>query len=572
MNPNISKLFVKPIDTIELALKTLAANKTGKTLLPAGIVLIVNNDRQLIGIATDGDIRRALSSGVAMDDPISKIMNSKPFLIEGPKSNNEILALAANKIKKEHWHKDRLNKIIIVDKEKRVIDLVSFYDLLQKSDVRFKQIGLVGLGYVGLTLALTLADLGFKVFGFDSDADVSRKLRRGQPHFFENGLEQILKDNLNKNFKVVENFEGENNCDVYFVAVGTPLNQAHKPDLKYLREASIQIGKILKAGDGVILRSTVPLGTTRNIVAPLLEKYSQLKAGEDFFVAFAPERTVAGKALEELRQLPQVIGGINWASADLAANIFNHLTHSVVLVDSLEEAEIVKLINNTYRDVVFSFANEVSLVCQRFGIDTHRVIEAANRDYGRSQVPLPSPGVGGACLQKDPFIFMESAKAKKYSPLLAQASRQISNLMIDFVSKEIVDFIKKHKNHKVKSRVLILGFAFKGRPVTSDTRGSMAAALISKLQCDQIAQIQVYDPVVEPADIKKFGALGIKNIKAGFSQADVIVVMNNNPAFSELNIRQLLALAKKPVFLFDAWGIYSKEETEKVEGVVYKRL
>ena len=408
---NLSKICVSPSDTIKKVLVKMTLNKPQETLLPAGIVLVVDKNQKLLGIATDGDIRRALTGRAALNSPISKIMNTKPFLVIGPKSNTEILSLAVEKIRKENWHKDRLNKIIVVNNNKQIIDLVSFYDIWQKSDVRFKQIGVVGLGYVGLTLALTLADLGFKIRGFDSSSAVRKSLSKGKPHFFEDGLKELLKDHFNKNFRLVKNFSGVNNCDVYFVAVGTPLDKNNKPDLKYLKNAAEKLGKVLKRDDAIILRSTVPVGTTRNFIVPILEKESGLKAGEEFFVAFAPERTIEGKALEELRNLPQVIGGLNQSSADLAANIFRHLTHSTVLVDSLEEAEIVKLINNSYRDVTFSFANEVSLICHRFGIDTHRVIEAANRGYERSNVPLPSPGVGGACLEKDPFIFIESGTA-----------------------------------------------------------------------------------------------------------------------------------------------------------------
>ncbi|MEK7673786.1 MAG: CBS domain-containing protein, partial [Patescibacteria group bacterium] len=314
MGKKLHQFFVNPSDAIKSVLDKINNTKLENPSLPTGIVLVADRTGRLIGIATDGDIRRALSSGVSIEDNISKIMNKNPFLIVGPKSNLEILSIITEKIRTKNWHKDRLNKIIVVDEMKRPIDLVSFYDLWQKSDVRFKQIGVLGLGYVGLTLALTLADLGFKSKGFDINPVVIKNLKSGKPHFFENGLEGLLKDNLGKNFEVVDNFEGQNNCDVYFIAVGTPLNSNKKPNLDFLKIASQKIGKILKNGDAVILRSTVPIGTTRSIVIPILEKYSKLKACDDFFVAFAPERTVEGKALEELKKLPQVIGGVNWAS------------------------------------------------------------------------------------------------------------------------------------------------------------------------------------------------------------------------------------------------------------------
>src|SRR3989344_3609790 len=570
MNPNLSKICVRPDDSIKAVLDKLVLHKPAQTKLPGGIVLITEKDGKLVGIATDGDIRRGLAGGAKMEDRISALMNGKPFVVQGPTTSEAILSLASEKIRKEGLHRDRLSKIIIVDKDKKVLDLVSFYDLWRKSDVRFRQIGVVGLGYVGLTLGVTLADLGFKVIGFDIAPAVRKSLQRGKPHFYENGLERMLKDNLSKNLRIASNFKGANNCDVYFVSVGTPLDGNKKPNLKYLRNASERIGKVLKEGDCGILRSTVPVGATRNFVVPILEKLSGLKAGDGFFVSFAPERTIEGKALEELRNLPQVVGGINRVSADLTATLFAHMTHSTVLGDSLEEAETVKLINNTYRDVTFSFANELSLICHRLGIDTHRVIEAANRGYARSNVPLPGPGVGGACLEKDPFIFIESAKTKDYDPLLVRHARSVSDLMLDFITREIKRFLAGKPNLR-NPKVFMMGFAFKGQPVTSDIRGSYSVKLADQLK-KNIPNIHVYDPAVRREDILNHGLRYAGDLKTGFTGADVVVVMNNNPAFGEIDIRSALQLTNKPAFLFDTWGIYNREDVAKVKGVEYKRL
>ena len=566
---DISKIFAKPTESIKAVMQRLVANKPGKTMIPQGIILVVDDHRKLLGVATDGDIRRALSRGVSMNTQVSKIMNKNPFVVEGPKSNTEILSLVAEKNRKEGWVDNRLNKIILVDKNRKVEDLVSFYDLWQRSDTRFKQIGVVGLGYVGLTLALTLADLGFKVRGFDINKGVRASLTKGTPHFFEEGIKQILKDNLGKTFQVVDDFSGDNNCDIYFVAVGTPLNNQKEPNLGFLKDASARIGKVLKSGDAVILRSTVPVGTTRNFVAPLLEKHSGLKAGKDFFVAFAPERTIEGRALRELRTLPQVIGGMDKSSTDLAASIFNHMTHSAVLVDSLEEAEMVKLINNTYRDVHFAFSNELSLVCHKLGVDTHRVIEAANRGYERSNVPLPSPGVGGACLEKDPFILLHSVQSKDHS--LVRHARVVSDRMVDHVAETAVSFLKEHKKEVKNPKVLVLGFAFKGRPVTSDMRGSTTVPLIKRLQ-KATKNIHGFDPAVKRADIAALKVKPVTDLEKGFEDADAVIVMNNNPMFEDLNIRGLLGAANKPCFFFDTWGLYEKEEVTKVRHAKYKRL
>ena len=572
MNHKLAEIFVGQNEKIKTVLDRLSSVKSQNLGLPPGIVLVVDDSHKLLGIVTNGDIRRAFAAGIGVDQPVAKAMNKKPSFIEQKGTGEELLPMIFNRIKEGAWPKERLDKIIVVDAKHKVLDMVSFYDLLEKSDVRFKHIAVVGLGYVGLTLGLTLADLGFKVKAHDAKKEVADSIRRGKPHFYEQGLDRLLKDHLNNNFKLVDDFEGANNADIYFIAVGTPLDKDQKPGLHYLESATTNIAKVLKHGDAVVLRSTVPLGTTREVVLPILEKVSGLKAGEDFFIAFAPERTIEGKALEELRRLPQVIGGINRASCDLIASIFNCMSNSTILVDSLEAAEMVKLVNNTYRDVTFGFANEVALVSQQWGIDTKQVIEAANYGYERSRVPMPSPGVGGYCLEKDPFIFIHSAKKKGYHPKLPQDARQVSDAMIEYVHATIVSFLKEHKKGAKDAKIALLGFAFKGKPITSDVRGSTTVILTKKLQEAGYKNIHGYDAAARKEDIVMHDVMYAATLEKGFAKADVVVVMNNHPEFETLDIRGLLAKAKMPVLFFDTWSLYDADAVRKVKGVHYRRL
>ncbi len=570
MNKNIKKICISPKQTIKDVLGVLASNKPAETNIPAGVILVVDAGGRLEGIATDGDIRRALAGGVAMQMPISTIMNRNVFYVEGPVGNAEILASASAKIRSEGWHKSRLEKIVVVDAEHRVLDLVSFFDLWQSSDVRAKRIGVIGLGFVGLTLALTLADLGFEVVGYDKNAELRSLIKRKKPPFFEVGLEGLLHDHLGKRFRLAENLNEKEKADVYFIAVGTPLGTDHEPHMGYIVAAAEELGSVLKSGDTVILRSTVPLGTTRSVVIPVLERVSGLTAGDDFFVAFAPERTVEGKALEELRTLPQVVGGINRASANIVSNIFNLMTDTVFTVDSLEEAEMVKLINNTYRDVTFAFANEVSLVCQKWGIDTNKVINAANMGYPRSNVPKPSPGVGGYCLEKDPFIFIKSAQARGYEPTIPVAARGVNEKMVSAVADTILTFLKEHK--KKDPKVVIFGIAFKGNPPTSDLRGSPSVALIKLLQTKRVKHIVGYDPQVPAKEIHGLGVESARTPAAGIKGADAVIVMTNHPEFGTYDMRTMLGKASDTVLFFDTWSLYNKDEINKVKGMVYKHL
>ncbi len=572
IHKNFSTISLRPSATISEALRLMADNRPGETRLHGGIVLVIDDKRRLLGITTDGDLRRALAYGKTTESLVGEVMNKKAFFIEGPRSSSEILSAATQKIREEGWLKGHLDKIIIVDKENRVIDLVSFFDLWQASDVRFKQIGVVGLGYVGLTLGLTLADIGFTVRGTDTNPRVAETIKKKKSPFFEEGIDALLKDHVGTRFAVVPDFKGKNNCDVYFIAVGTPLDKKNLPSLAYIKKAAENLGNVLKQGDTVILRSTVPLGTTRDVVAPILEKKSGLRAGEEFFVAFAPERTIEGKALQELRTLPQVVGGFNRAGANIAANIFSLMTDTVFLVDTLEEAEIVKLINNTYRDVTFAFANETARICRRWGIDTNKVIHAANAGYARSAVPKPSPGVGGYCLEKDPFIFIETANRKGYFPELFHQARKVNKEIVKELAGDIAQFLSSKGRAQKNEKIFILGFAFKGIPPTSDMRGSPTISLVKELQKIGHKNIFGFDPLVMKDEISSLGVRTVRTLKEGFKDARAVIIMHNHPALGTLRIRELLVLTKKESIFFDTWALYGRDEVAKVPGVQYKRL
>lgn len=565
----IASISIPSTATIRRAMETITRAPRHHASAPAGLVLVCDRSRRLLGIATDGDIRRAIERGATLETPIAKAMNLRPFLVTGIRPNSEILEAVLGKIKQERWRRDKIRNIIVVDEAKRVADIISFFDLWRNSEVRFKHIGVVGLGYVGLTLALVLADHGFQVRGMDADPRVRNFLRRGRPHFYEAGLGELLRDHLRGNFEVVGNFDpGE--CDMYVIAVGTPIDGKNVPQTRALEQASSAVGRVLKQGDAVILRSTVPVGTTRGVVVTILEKISGLVAGRDFYVAFAPERTAEGKALEELRRLPQVIGGIDRVSAEVAMNVFNSFTSHSIIVATLEEAEMVKLINNTYRDVTFAFSNELALLCSRWGIDTTRVIEAANRDYERGRVPLPSPGVGGYCLKKDPFIYIASGREKGMVPHLALRARRVSEEMVEFFARRTNTFLRE-QGRTAAAKICFIGVAFKGDPVTSDVRGSttldLAAALKSRRR-----RLVGYDPAVDPADLTGSDIRMARDVRAAVRGADVVAVMNNNPAFKTLPLRRLLSSARHPAFFIDAWGLYPPEEISKVKGITYFRL
>ena len=304
----------------------------------------------------------------------------------------------------------------------------------------------MGLGYVGLTLALTLAEIGFKVIGIDKDRKKITSLRSGKTILYEKKIEQVLNSVISSN-KITfdEKITKDDDETVFMVCVSTPINnQTHQPILDNLQSVTEEIGKNIKKGEMVILRSTVPIGTTRNFVTPLLEKESGLKCQDDFHLVFAPERTLQGNALEELRTLPQIIGGIDIKSTDLASSLFNKITKKIVKVSSLEAAEVIKLFDNTYRATTIAIGNLFGKICDKINLDSHEVITAANNGYQRNKILFPGAGVGGGCLVKDPYLLLASLDPSLDLTLIS-STREINDSMINDTKKLIESSFQKEE-------------------------------------------------------------------------------------------------------------------------------
>lgn len=562
---DLKKAFIKKGYTIKEVMEKISeATKAG---LPGGIALAVDDEERLIGVVTDGDIRRALLSNYKMEDKVEEILVKDPIVFKEEQSFKEIIAEIPKRAreKKRYRGKGIVEKIIIINKEGKVVNLLDFYDLWLTQNMIHKRVSVIGLGFVGLTLSLIMADEGFEVLGVEKDDEIVKKLQNKIPPFYEPGLESLLDYYLGNNFKIYR--EVTVDCEVYIIAVGTPLKKDKTPDLTALKGALKEVGKKLKIGDLVISRSTVPVGTTRGVVLPILEEESGLKCGKDFYLSFAPERTVEGKALYELRTLPQVIGGYDKNSLDLSLNLFKEFAPNVVSVDSLEEAEFIKLLNNTFRDTIFSFSNEFSLVCEKFNLNATKVIMAANEGYPRDKIPVPSPGVGGYCLSKDPYFYLNACKQANLTTPLAELGRKINEKIPNFIFEKIKNKLKDLKKVLKTSKIFIIGFAFKGEPETSDLRESSTLDLL-RLFKQETDNICGYDPLVHKEEIEN---LGVKycNLNEGFKGADAVIIMNNHKSYQDIDIYKSLSQMNHPAIFCDYWCIFSLKAIKKIEGIIY---
>lgn len=426
------------------------------------------------------------------------------------------------------------------------------------------KICVIGLGYVGLPLSLALADSGHVVLGVDINRTLVQQLNKGKTAIHEQGLEDLLRRKIDRgSFRATVNAGSAiRDSEAIFVTVGTPINSNHEPDLDQLDSSLKSLGENLKRGHIVIIKSTVSPGTTETIVKPYLERKSNLKAGGDFFLAYSPERVLTGCASSEFKMVPKIVGGVNRQSAEKAANVLKSLGGNVVVVSSPKVAEVIKLFDNIFRDVNFALGNELGITCERLGIDAFEVCTAANTNYPRNKIMVPSPGVGGSCLPKDPYIFSHKLEKLGYKPRLILLARKINEEMPLLVVRHVEELFEEMNQPIKGSKILVLGLAFKGDPPTDDVRNSPSEIVVKKLK-DMGAYVVGYDPVVST---KKALEIGVEktSLKEGFTNSSCAIVMTNHKSFFELNWNELFELMSKPAGIVDGWHMF---DPSKIRGL-----
>lgn len=428
-----------------------------------------------------------------------------------------------------------------------------------------EKICVVGLGYVGLTLAVTMAEAGFKVLGVEKNDVVRNKLRGGKPHFFETGLDRVLERVLaNGQFTVSENIGSE--PDVFIITVGTPLGENGEARLDMVQEAAEMVAEQATSGALVIMRSTLKLGTTRDLIFPVLRKRLA-----DFDLAFCPERTLEGQALKELLALPQIVGGINQRSTIRAANLFQMITPTVVRVSSPEAAEMIKLVDNSQRDVAFAYSNEVAKICDQSGVSALEVIKAGKLGYPRTNLFMPGP-VGGPCLSKDPHILAEGARQKGVVADLTLTARKVNESQPEQVAEQLRHLMESLGIAKPK-RIALCGLAFKGRPATDDLRGTVAIDIFREIRnVFRLSNYVGYDPMVGPLEIEALGLNPVESLDEAFAESELVLILNNHTQFEMMDVGRLSRLMASSGFIYDFWGQFDPEKIDLASNVGYGGL
>jgi UDP-N-acetyl-D-glucosamine dehydrogenase len=364
--------------------------------------------------------------------------------------------------------------------------------LLQKILRRQAKVGIIGLGYVGLPLAVEFARVGFPVTGFDTDRERIGRVSRGSSYIGDLHDETLLPQVESGRLRATDDFRELSRMDTVSICVPTPLSKSKDLDLSFVMQAVDAVAAHLHRGQLVILESTTYPGTTEEVVLPVLER-SELRVGEDFFLAFSPERVDPGNARFQIRNIPKVVGGITQHCTLAASTLYTASVERVVRVSSARTAEMAKLLENTYRNVNIALANEMALMCHKLDIDVWEVIEAAKSKPFGFMAFYPGPGLGGHCIPVDPVYLTWKARANGFEPRLIEVARQINSFMPRYVVDRIADALNDRGKPLRASRVHILGVSYK-RDV-ADVRESPALDIMHLL-AEKGAQLSYTDPLV----------------------------------------------------------------------------
>src|SRR5216683_7162941 len=364
---------------------------------------------------------------------------------------------------------------------------------------RTANVGIIGLGYVGLPLALLFADAGFPVTGFDVDAQKVEKLSRGESYIYRVPSSEVQLART-KRFSATGNYSDISDMDAVIICVPTPLNEQREPDLSYIMNTAEAITPHLRAGQLIVLESTTYPGTTEEVLVPILEKNAhgfraqrESKAVErdGFYVAFSPEREDPGNNTVARFDVPKVVGGLSSRSTELATTLYQAIFRRIVPVSTPAVAEMTKLLENIYRCVNIALVNELKLLCLRMGIDIWEVINAASTKPFGFQPFYPGPGLGGHCIPVDPFYLSWKAKEWDFRTRFIELAGEINTNMPYHVLASVVSALNQHKKALNGAKVLVLGVAYKKD--IDDLRESPALTIIELLR-EQGAEVSYNDP------------------------------------------------------------------------------
>ena len=413
-------------------------------------------------------------------------------------------------------------------------------------------LAVIGLGYVGLPLAIEAANSNLNVAGYDINDSVVSNLNNSISHV-EDISNEVLKDALSKDLLITTDSNVLGDSEYVVISVPTPLTD-YQPDLSYVEAATKSIAENLKKGQTIILESTTYPGTTLEIVKPILEKISSLVAGEDFLLGYSPERIDPGNKEWTFKNTPKIVSGINKTSLKKISEFYNSIIDEVVEVSGTREAEMVKLVENTYRQVNIAMVNELAILSNMLDIDIWEVVDAAKTKPFGFQSFRPGPGVGGHCIPIDPKYLSFKTRQIGQPVRFVELAQEINNSMPNYVISRISELMNKKEILLKNSKILLLGVAYKKD--IGDTRESPAIDIIESL-LEKSAEVSFYDPYVDELIVNKESILKEQDLES-ISNYDMVIIHTPHTSFSKIDFENIKSL------IFDTTGSFTISNAERI--------
>ena len=413
-------------------------------------------------------------------------------------------------------------------------------------------VAVIGLGYVGLPLAIEAANNKLKVAGYDINESLVGNLNKSVSHV-EDISDKDLEDALSNQLLITSDPEILGDSEYIVISVPTPLTD-YQPDLSYVEAATKSIAENLKKDQIIILESTTYPGTTLEIVKPILEKNTSLVAGEDFLLGYSPERIDPGNKEWTFKNTPKIVSGINEKSLKKISEFYNSIIDEVVEVSGTREAEMVKLIENTYRQVNIAMVNELAILSNMLDIDIWEVVDAAKTKPFGFQSFRPGPGVGGHCIPIDPKYLSFKTRQIGQPVRFVELAQEINNSMPNYVISRISELMNKKEILLKNSKILVLGVAYKKD--IGDTRESPAIDIIESL-LDKSVEVSFYDPFVDELIVNKESILKDENLE-NLSNYDLVIIHTPHTSFNNIDFENIKSL------IFDTTGSFTIPNAERI--------
>lgn len=385
-------------------------------------------------------------------------------------------------------------------------------------------IGIIGLGYVGLPLAVEFAKVGFHVTGFDTDKDRVGRIQKGNSYILDVPAKDVANLISSKRLRATGDRSLLKQMDVIIICVPTPLRKTKEPDISYILSATEDIAANLRKGQLIILESTTYPGTTEEVILSKLGADS-LKVGKDFCLAFSPERIDPGNPKYKTKDIAKVVGGVTKSCTELTISLYSQIIKEIIPVSSTRSAEMVKLLENTYRIVNIGLINELALLCNKMGVDVWEIIDAAKTKPFGFMPFYPGPGVGGHCISIDPHYLSWKARAYGFETRFIELAEEVNSSMPRYVVDRIISALNEHKKALKGSKILVIGVTYKKD--VNDIRESPAIAIINCLN-EKEANVRYYDPLVKNFAVDGLKLDSVDLTKENLLSSDCVVIVTDH--------------------------------------------